>query len=72
MEADEELTDLARYWRQLILGTIMPGWCLSLPKIPSGRIRVVTENQRIIAFDARDPPLACSIYRQPVQVAASA
>ena len=26
MEADEELTDLARYWRQLILGTIMPGW----------------------------------------------
>jgi hypothetical protein len=45
---------------------------LSLPKIPHSRIRVVTENQRIIALDARDPPFACSVYRQPVQVAASA
>lgn len=26
MEADEELTDLARYWRQLIAGTIVPEW----------------------------------------------
>jgi hypothetical protein len=26
MEADEELSDLARYWRQLIVGTIVPEW----------------------------------------------
>jgi hypothetical protein len=26
MEADEELSDLARYWRQLIAGTIVPDW----------------------------------------------
>jgi hypothetical protein len=26
MEADEELSDLARYWRQLIVGTIVPSW----------------------------------------------
>jgi hypothetical protein len=26
MEADEELSDLARYWRQLIAGTIVPEW----------------------------------------------
>jgi hypothetical protein len=26
MEADEELTDLARYWRQLIASTIVPTW----------------------------------------------
>lgn len=26
MEADEELADLARYWRQLIAGTIVPTW----------------------------------------------
>jgi hypothetical protein len=26
MEADEELTDIARYWRQLIAGTIVPEW----------------------------------------------
>jgi len=31
---------------------------LSLPKISHSRIRVVTENQRIIALDARDPPFA--------------
>ena len=40
--------------------------------IPSGRIRAVRQNQRIIAFDGRDPPLACSVYRQLVQVAAAA
>ena len=56
----------------LMLATSSGRSYLSFPKIPSGRIRVVTENQRIIAFDARDPPLACSIYRQPIQVAASA
>ena len=27
------------------------------------------QNPRIIAFDGRDPPLACSVYRQLVQVA---
>ena len=26
MEVDEELADLARYWRQLIAGTIVPEW----------------------------------------------
>jgi len=26
MEAEEELSDLARYWRQLIAGTIVPDW----------------------------------------------
>jgi hypothetical protein len=45
---------------------------LWFPKIPSGRIRTVRQNQRIIAFDAHDPPLACSVFRQLVQVAASA
>ncbi|MGB8525802.1 MAG: hypothetical protein WCD75_02960 [Rhodoplanes sp.] len=45
---------------------------LWLPKIPSGRIRAVRQNQRIIAFDGRDPPLACSVYRRLVQVAAAA
>ena len=33
---------------------------LWFPKILSGRIRTVRQNQRIIAFDSRDPPLACS------------
>ena len=28
------------------------------------------QNQRIIEFDACDPPLDCSLYRQSVQVAA--
>jgi ATP diphosphatase len=46
-----------------------PVW---FPKIRSGRIRTVRQNQRIIAFDACDPPLACRIYRQSVQVAAPA
>jgi len=32
---------------------------LWLPKFRSGRIRKMRQNQRIIAFDARDPPLAC-------------
>ena len=45
---------------------------LWFPKIGSGRIRTVRQNQRIIAFDGRDPPLACSVYRQLVQVAAAA
>jgi hypothetical protein len=33
------------------------------PKILSGRIRTVRENQGIIEFDVRDRPLACSAYR---------
>ena len=45
---------------------------LWFPKIRSGRIRPARQNQRMIAFDARDPPLACSVYRRPVQVEASA
>ena len=39
---------------------------LWLPKLRSGRIRKMRQNQRIIAFDARDPPLACSICRRSV------
>jgi len=58
--------------RQKSVPTKEPADRVSLPKIRSGRIRVVTENQRIIALDARDPPPACSVYRQLVQVAASA
>ena len=45
---------------------------LWFPKIRSGRIRAVRQNQRIIAFDACDRPLACSVCRQSVQVAAPA
>ena len=41
----------------------MPLW---LPKFRSGRIRKMRQNQRIIAFDARDPPFACSICRRSV------
>jgi hypothetical protein len=37
---------------------------LWFPKILSGRIRTVRQNQRIIAFDACAPPLACRLYRQ--------
>jgi len=37
---------------------------LWFPKIRSGLIRAVRQNQRIIAFDAGAPPLASSIYRQ--------
>jgi hypothetical protein len=32
--------------------------------IRSGRIRAVRQNQRIIAFDACDRPLACNVCRQ--------
>ena len=39
---------------------------LWLPKFRSGRICKMRQNQRIIAFDARDPPLACSICRRSV------
>ena len=42
---------------------------LCIPKIPSGRIRTVRENQRIINFDGRAPPIARIVCRRPVQVA---
>jgi hypothetical protein len=45
---------------------------LSFPKIPSGRIRAMRENQGIIHRDACDAPSAWDVCRQPVQVAAPA
>ena len=42
------------------------------PKIASGRIRAMRQNQRIIRGDACDPPSAWDVCRQPVQVAAPA
>jgi hypothetical protein len=45
---------------------------LSFPKIRSGRIRAVRENQSIIRCDACDHLPAWNIYRRSVQVAASA
>jgi hypothetical protein len=42
---------------------------LWLPKILSDWIRVVTENQRIIAFDACAPTVARRVYRRSIQVA---
>jgi hypothetical protein len=38
------------------------------PRIPSGGIRTVRENQRIIMFDGRAPPIARIVCRRPVQV----
>ena len=51
---------------------ILAAVSLWFPQIPSGRIRAVGQNQRIIAFNACDPSFACSVYRQPLQVAAAA
>ena len=42
------------------------------PTIPSGGIRAVRQNQRIIRCDARDPPFADHTCRRFVQVAAQA
>jgi hypothetical protein len=49
-----------------------PNRGLSFPKIPSGRIRAMRENQGIIHRDACDAPSAWDVCRQPVQVAAPA
>jgi hypothetical protein len=48
------------------------GGHLSFPKIPSGRIRAMRENQGIIHRDACDAPSAWDVCRKPVQVAAPA
>jgi hypothetical protein len=45
---------------------------LSFPKIQSGGIRVVRQNQRIIRCDVCDHPLACNVYSRSVQVASPA
>jgi hypothetical protein len=45
---------------------------LSFPKIRSGRIRAVRENQTIIQCDVCDHPSAWNIYRRSAQVAAPA
>jgi hypothetical protein len=45
---------------------------LWFPTIPSGGIRAVRQNQRIIRCDARDPPFAGHTCRRFVQVAAQA
>jgi cyclopropane-fatty-acyl-phospholipid synthase len=45
---------------------------LSFPKIPSARIRVLRQNQRIIPRDARIPSAAWNVCRRPVQAAAPA
>jgi hypothetical protein len=41
---------------------------LSFPKIQSGGIRAVRENQRIIRCDVCDRPPACNVYSRSVQV----
>jgi hypothetical protein len=46
--------------------------CLSFPKIPSGRIRALRENQGIIRRDACHAPSAWDVCRQPFQVVAPA
>jgi hypothetical protein len=45
---------------------------LSFPKIQSGGIRMVRQNQRIIRCDACDHPFACDVYSRSVQVTAPA
>jgi hypothetical protein len=45
---------------------------LSFPKNLSARIRAMRQNQRIIRRDVCDPPAACDVCRQPVQVEAPA
>jgi hypothetical protein len=45
---------------------------LSFPKIASGRIRAMKQNQRILRGDACDPPSAWDVCHQPVQVTAPA
>src|SRR5258707_11687992 len=41
---------------------------LSFPKIQSGGIRAVRQNQRIIRCDVCDHPPACNVYSRSVQV----
>ena len=45
---------------------------LSFPKIQSGGIRAMRENQRIILSDVRIPSVAWDVCRQPLQAAAPA
>jgi hypothetical protein len=45
---------------------------LSFPKIQSGGIRAVRQNQRIIRCDVCDHPPACNVYSRSVQVATPA
>ena len=45
---------------------------MSFPKILSGRIRAMRQNQRIMLRDACIPSAAWDVCRQPVQVAAPA
>jgi hypothetical protein len=41
---------------------------LSFPKIQSGGIRAVRQNQRIIQCDVCDRPPACNLHSRSVQV----
>jgi hypothetical protein len=41
---------------------------LSFPKMQSGGIRAVRQNQRIIRCDVCDHPPACNVYSRSVQV----
>jgi len=45
---------------------------LSFPKIQSGRIRAVRQNQRIIQCDVCDHPPTCNVHSRSVQAATSA
>jgi hypothetical protein len=45
---------------------------LSFPKIPSGWIRIVRQNHRILESDVCDPARAWNVCRRPVQVAVPA
>jgi hypothetical protein len=52
-------------------GTVDVNWAtehLSFPKIQSGGIRAVRQNQRIIRCDVCDHPPACNVYSRSVQV----
>jgi hypothetical protein len=53
-----------------LLGGVLRG--LSFPKIQSGGIRAVRQNQRIIRCDVCDHPAACNVYGRSVQAAAPA
>jgi hypothetical protein len=57
---------------QLIAEQVKQWDRLSFPKIQSGGIRAVRQNQRIIRCDVCDHPPARSVYSRSVQVTAPA
>jgi len=60
-------TEYARIWPKITVKK-----ALSFPKIQSGGIRAVRQNQRIIPCDVCDHPPACDVYSRSVQATAPA